>query len=308
MRWLAYVALAAGMILFGSATPLARLVTEDLPPLVASALRVLLAGLVLFPIAYGLGFRWSRLDRGDWQRAGVLAAVGMFGFTIFLAYGMSRVSGVTGSIIMGTTPAVTAAAAVLFLGERSTWRRWLAVGLAVAGVVLMRFTGGAAEWDLIGAGLVFGAVLAEATYTLVGKRLMMRHDAVVASMLATVLSLPLFLVVATVPLLGVDWSAVGTTTWLGLAAWGLGTLALGSVVWYWGVKRVEGHQAAPFMGLMPVSALVLSYWLLGEDPQWWHAAGLALVLGGIGLVVWDQIRSDQEAGHESAETESGRGP
>jgi drug/metabolite transporter (DMT)-like permease len=42
------------------------------------------------------------------------------------------------------------------------------------------------------------------------------------------------------------------------------------------------------MGLMPVSALVLSYVLLGEDPEWWHAAGLALVLAGIALVVLDR--------------------
>lgn len=285
MRPTVLVALAAGMILFGSATPLARYVTQELPALPASALRVSLAALVLLPLAVVLGFRPRSLDRGDWLRATVLAVVGMFGFTVLLALGMSRIPGVTGSVVMGTTPAVTAVAAVVFLGEQGTWRRWLAAGLAVAGVILMRVGGGDAAFDLVGVGLVFGAVLAEATYTLVGKRLMVRHDAIVAAMLATVLSLPLFAVFTVPQVPTVDWASVSPDTWLAVAAWSVGTLALGSVVWYWGVRRSDGNQAAPFMGLMPVSALLLSYALLGESPQWWHALGLGLVLGGIVLVV-----------------------
>jgi len=282
------LALAFGMVLFGSATPLARLVTADLPPLVGSTLRVLSAAVVLVPIAHVRGFRWTQLDRQDWRRAALLAGVGMFGFTLALAFGMERVSGVTGAVIMGTTPAVTGAAAVIFLGEHATWRRWVAVALSVAGVILMRLAGGATGFDLVGAALVFGAVLAEATYTLAGKRFMERHDAVATTMVATVLAVPLF-VLAAAPSVGtIRWSEVGVTTWLAVLAWGLATLAAGSIIWYYGVRRTRGQQAAPFMGLMPVSALVLSYVLLGEDPEWWHAAGLALVLAGIALVVLDR--------------------
>jgi drug/metabolite transporter (DMT)-like permease len=282
------LALGIGMVLFGSATPLARLVTADLPPLVGSLLRVLSAAVVLVPIAYVRGFRWSRLDRRDWRRAAVLAVVGMFGFTLALAFGMERVSGVTGAIVMGTTPAVTGVAAVVVLGEHATWRRWVAVVLSVAGVILMRLAGGATGFDLVGAGLVFGAVLAEATYTLAGKRFMERHDAIATSMVATTLSVPLFLLAAAPSVGAVTWSEIEPATWLAVLAWGLGTLAAGSIIWYFGVRRTSGQQAAPFMGLMPVSALVLSYVILGEDPRWWHAAGLALVLTGIALVVVDR--------------------
>lgn len=288
MRWTVYAALAVGMALFGTATPLAGYVTRGLPPLVASALRVGIASVVLYPIAFFSGFQWSRFDRGDWTRAIVLAVVGMFGFTVMLAYGMQRVPGVTGSIVMGTTPAVTAAAAVWFLRESATWRRWVAVGLAVVGVVFMRVRGEAADFELIGVGLVFGAVLAEATYTLVGKRLMRRHDALVAATAASVLSLPLFLAAASFQVMDVAWTELGWKVWVAVAAWGVGTLALGSLVWYWGVRRAPGHVAAPFMGVMPVSALLVSYPLLNEDPMWFHALGMGLVLVAIGLVVWDQ--------------------
>lgn len=294
MAWTTYAALAAGMALFGSATPVARLVTQEVPPLVAAAVRVVLAALVLGPIAWHRGLRWDRLDGGQKARAIVLAAIGMFGFTVLLAYGMQRATGVTGSIVMGTTPAVTAIAAVAFMGESPTWRRWGAIGLAMAGVMALRF-GGGEGFDLLGAALVFGAVLSEATYTLVGKRVMDAVDPVGAAALATVLAVPAFLVAAAWEAPGVDWAGLGWKTWAGMAWWGIGTLALGSWVWYVGVRDAPGHVAAAFMGVMPVSALLLSYGLLGEDPRWWHVPGFLLVLGAVALVSWDHARATTQA-------------
>lgn len=51
------------------------------------------------------------------------------------------------------------------------------------------------------------------------------------------------------------------------------------------MTRVPAGTAAPFMGLMPVSALVLSYGLLGESFQWIHGVGMAIVLAGLLLVI-----------------------
>lgn len=275
------------MALFGTATPVARLVTETLHPIVASTLRVLLAGVVLLPLARRQGLDLRDLTRADWLRAAALAVVGMFGFTVLLAYGMQRVPGVTGSIVMGTAPAVTALGGAVFLRERTTWRRWVGIFTAMVGVVLLRLAGGDAGFALLGVALVFGAVVAEATYTLVGKRLTVSLDPVRTTALAILLSIPLF-VVASIPFLGdVEWTAVGLVGWAAVAWWGLGTLALGSIVWYTGVKDVPGHVAAAFMAFMPLSALIGSYLLLGEPPRWWHAPGAALVLVATSLVAWD---------------------
>lgn len=57
--------------------------------------------------------------------------------------------------------------------------------------------------------------------------------------------------------------------------------ALGSIVWYARVQRVPGTTASAFMGVMPISALLLSYLLLGEAFEPIHAVGMAAVLAGI---------------------------
>jgi drug/metabolite transporter (DMT)-like permease len=65
-------------------------------------------------------------------------------------------------------------------------------------------------------------------------------------------------------------------------------MALGSLLWYSGVQQVPGHVAAGFMAVMPVSALILSYVLLGETFRWMHLAGFGLALAGVLLMSREQ--------------------
>jgi drug/metabolite transporter (DMT)-like permease len=72
-------------------------------------------------------------------------------------------------------------------------------------------------------------------------------------------------------------------------------------LWYSGVKQVQGSTAAGFMGVMPVSALVLSYMLLGEafDPV--HLVGFGLVFSGVLLIVWQHAQHAQHHEQQASE-------
>jgi drug/metabolite transporter (DMT)-like permease len=286
--------LALGMIVFGSATPVSKIVGGAFPPFVGAFLRVLLGALALWPFALK---RWPRvraMGRSDWLRAGVLALCGMFGFTVLMLYGMRLVSGVAGAVVMSSTPAVTAACSVLLLGDRATWRKVLAVVLAVAGVLALHLGGGGeggSGASRLGILLVFGAVLGEVAYTLLGKRLSEDVGPLVTAFLAAALSLPVFLPFALWQAGDLELGEVGVRAWVALAWYGGGTLVLGSWLWYSGVARAEGTVAAGFMGLMPVSALLLSYVLLGEPFRWIHPAGFLTVFAGVLLISWEHARS-----------------
>jgi len=51
-----------------------------------------------------------------------------------------------------------------------------------------------------------------------------------------------------------------------------------------GLARAEGTTAAGFMSAMALSALLLSYFLLGESFEWIQLPGIVLVLTSIGLM------------------------
>jgi drug/metabolite transporter (DMT)-like permease len=147
----------------------------------------------------------------------------------------------------------------------------------------------------IGSALVFGAVCCEAGYTLLGKVATRRLEPMLTVFLASAIAVPLFLVSAVVFEMDTfDMGAIGAIGWLSLFVWGAGTLGLGSILWYKGLQRVEGTVAAGFMGVMPVSALVLSYVLLSEPVHVSHLIGFSVVFAGVLIISREHAHGDDD--------------
>lgn len=293
--------LLAGMTLFGSATPISKMVGEGFPIFTASFLRVLLGALTLLPFVYK-DFRTevAKIARGDWVYLGLISLFGMVGFTLLLIYGMKFISGVAGSIIMSFTPALTALAAWLFMRSPLGWRKIVAIMLGVTGIVVLnafkeQFHGSDSRYFYFGVVLVLLAISCEAVYTLIGKKATEHLSPILTSFLASALSLPLFFILAITDYASVKFAAVPGESWLALLWWGVGTLGAGSALWYSGVSRAEGTTAAGFMAVMPASALVLSYFLLREAFHPVHLLGIALVMGSVGIMSWVHIRIGWES-------------
>ncbi|WP_239163517.1 DMT family transporter [Paractinoplanes rishiriensis] len=198
---------------------------------------------------------------------------------------------------MATTPAVTAIGAVLLLRDRITG--WKAAGLAVAvaGVVAVNLGGpssGSGDNVWLGSLLVFGAVCCEATYTLLGKKLTANLSPQTIAVWAAAGAALLFAPFAVVQAIDFDWSRPAATDWLALLWWGAGTMGLGSLLWFGGVMRVSGTTASGFMAVMPLSALLLSYLLVGESFAWIHVVGMAAVGTGIAAVAYSDTRRNDE--------------
>ncbi|MBC75898.1 MAG: hypothetical protein CME64_07770 [Halobacteriovoraceae bacterium] len=280
------------MIFFGSATPISKLVGEEFPILSASLFRVLLATLVLLPfVLKDFKKNFKKMSQRDWLTVAGIALFGMVGFTVLLIYGMKFVSGVAGSLVMSLTPAVTAIGAYFFMNSPLGKKRLMAVALGVAGVVVVnvfkgKFAMGDSENFLYGIAMVFLAICCEASYTLLGKRVMKDIDPVFASFLGCALSLPLFVGIAWIDFEYDKFIQAPLDRWLALSWWGIATLGAGSVLWYRGVSKAEGTTAAGMMSVMPISALLLSYFLLGERFYLTHLLGIGLVLSSVGLMSW----------------------
>lgn len=282
-----YLMLFLGMALFGSATPLSKLVTKTFPVFIAGGLRVLLAFLVLLPFIK-IGNLKNYKGRDRWLLLGI-ALFGVLGFTAFMLYGMKLVSGVTGSIVMSTTPAVTAILSVIFFKDEVTWKKFTALILALAGVLLLQLKGGnqssSGDHPWLGILLIFAAVCCEAGYTLMGKALTKSYPPEEISGLSALIAVICFVPFCIWQYPQLQFEKITVINWAYLAGYGLITMGLGSVLWYKGVSKVEGSVAASFMGIMPVSALALSYVLLHEKFQWLHLAGFALVFCGVLIMI-----------------------
>lgn len=225
-------------------------------------------------------------DAADRARLLAIGVIGTFGFSLLMYVGMRRAPGSVAAVVMAMTPAVTAVGAAVFLSERFGTREVLAVALAVVGVVVVNLfvTGEGGDDVAWGSVLVFGAVCCEATYTLVGKRMSVDLDPLSMTIVAAVIALVAFLPLGVTDASGFDWTQPDSSDWLALIWWGAGTMGAGSLAWFAGMARAPASVVPPFMGVMPVSALALSYVLLDESFRPIHLVALGCVLAAIALV------------------------
>jgi len=63
----------------------------------------------------------------------------------------------------------------------------------------------------------------------------------------------------------------------------IGSLILAYAGWSYVVSRIGAARAGATLHLMPAFGIVLSAYFLGEYPSWYHFAGIALILTGVGL-------------------------
>jgi drug/metabolite transporter (DMT)-like permease len=69
--------------------------------------------------------------------------------------------------------------------------------------------------------------------------------------------------------------------------YGTAVTVVAFILWFRGVMKVPASTAAVFTGIMPVSAVLLSYLILREPFAWSHVWGGLCVLAGLRLITME---------------------
>lgn len=281
-----YCYLAAAMALVGSTVVASKIIGAGLPPFTATALRFAIALPCFALLMWACGARVPQLDRRDWLLLAAQAIAGSVGYTTLLIAGLQRASAVDGGIILGTLPLVTAAIAILLLGERPNKATLGAIACAGFGVWLMTHhaAGASGTSSLFGNALILGAVLCEGLFILLNKRL---RVPVPPLALSAIMSGFGFVFSALACLTESPWThAVSRDALMAVAYYAVVPTVGGFLLWYAGAARVKGSDAALFTALAPVTAVGLAAGLLGESLATAQLAGMACVLGAVVLLGW----------------------
>ena len=288
-RWLAYLCLASSMALVGSYVALSKPLVAALPVFLLAWLRFGIGGLAML--------HWLRKPADEPpltpRTRGLLfleSFLGNFLFSVCMLFGVKLTTAVAAGVIMSAIPAVVAVLSAIFLHERIGKRAMGAIALAAIGIGLFSMTKAdtgtspAASWaglplPLWGNLLIFAAVVCEASYVVIGKRLTQglgpKRISSLINLVGFVLVTPMGLWAA----LSFDFSSVSASIWLLLVFYGLAASVWTVWLWMTGLKSVPAAQAGVFTVMLPVSAAAIGVIFMGE-----RLTGVQTLAFGIALL------------------------
>lgn len=295
-RWWAYASLALSMSLVGSYVALSKPLVLVFPVFLLAWLRFGMGSLAMW--------RWLQKPASEpplsphTRRLLFLESfLGNFLFSICMLFGVSMTTAVAAGVVMSSIPAVVAVLSGLFLRERIGWRSVGAIACAAIGIGLFSLqkadTGPLSAADvsgpfgmnraLLGNLLVFAAVICEASYVVIGKRL---TDGLGPKRISAIINLWGFALVTPFGLWAAwpfDFAAVSAPIWALLVFYALAASVWAVWLWMTGLTTVPASQAGVFTVMLPISAAAIGVLFMGERLTGLQVLAFAIALFGLVL-------------------------
>lgn len=293
--WGSFLCLAASMALVGSYVGLSRLLVAVLPIFLLAWMRFAIAAVAMLP--------WLRPQPGEaalsaqakkllfWE-----SFLGNFLFSICMLAGVAATSALAAGVVMATIPAAVALLSRWWLREPLSARVVIAVALAVLGISVLAWaqrpgtseatpgiTASAPWW---GYALLVAAVLCEASYVVIGKRLAAEVSAQRISAIINLWGLALITPLGLWQAWRFDFSSVGAHTWGMLVFYALAASVVTVWLWMRGLRRVPAAQAGVFTVFLPMAAALVGVFVLEESFSALHTLAFGLSIAGLLIATW----------------------
>ena len=246
-----------------------------------------LAGLILSFMARSELWRQRRTTwQAAWQYL-VLGALGMLVCGAWVYKGAQTTTAMNIALIYAASPVLIALGAVLWLGEKFSWRQGLGVAVAMAGVFHVVVKGqwmslAQVQWTA-GDGWIVLAMISWAGYALLQKKWVSPLGA-----MARLAAICMGGAVVLLPFAVWEWRQADTPAWSAQAGWLVLAAALVPGIgayWAYGFcqKVLGASRVATSLYLSPLYGGLAAWVVLGESMGWHHLMGAGLILPGIYL-------------------------
>ena len=297
---LSYFCLASAMALVGSYVGLSKLLVVVFPVFLLAWLRFGIAAVAMVSWVKR-GSNEPALNPHDRRLLFLESFLGNFLFSICMLFGVAMSSALAAGVILAALPGAVAILSAVFLREKISGRVALGIACAIGGIAIVSFAkrdGDADGGSLLGNLLLVGAVICEACYVVIGKRLTGNVSPKRISALVNLWGLLLVTPFGVWQALHFDFGTVSVGSWALLLFYSLTASMVTVWLWMTGLRHVPASSAGVFTVLLPVSAAAIGVLLLGEHFSAVQAAAYGLALLGVVLATWPERRPGVESlGH-----------
>lgn len=277
--------MVAAFLLFTFLDTAAKLLAEEMNSLQIVWARFI--GHAVLVVVVLMPSKGTRVFASSNLRLQIIRSIFLFISTIFNFFALRYLQLATTSSIMFTVPLLVAALSVPLLGEHVGWRRWTAIAVGFAGVLIIVRPGGAElHWAV---GLSLCNVVAVALYQITTRKLAARDHSDTTSLYS-----PMVGAIILLPLLPYVWEAPsGPLAWLLLCSMGVFG-GIGHWLLIIALRYAPASLLAPFSYTSILWMTTSGYLVFGHLPDGWTVVGAAVVIAS-GLYVFHRERVRKNA-------------
>ncbi len=270
--------------LAGSSLIVAKLLSFRVPIFLTTVLSLSFAFLTMLPFQWSKRSEIKKLNKTELKLMFFQALFGIVLFRVFTLWGLQHTTAANASIVTSATPAVMALLSVIFLKEKMGRNILIGITTALIGLVLInvndiRGIGGVGF--LFGNSLIGLAVISEVMLTIFRKFTKTQVSSITNTTLLSLIAIVLMVPFAIFELQSFSITLMELKDWLAIAYYGSIATAAAYIFWGDGALKIPATYIGVTSVFMPITALLLSSLVLGEELTHFHWLGCCMGVFGI---------------------------
>jgi len=282
-----YIKLFLTAVFWGGTFIAGRVVAKDVGPFAASFLRFAIASIFLLFIVLKIEGKLPILKKAQIIPVILLGMAGVFAYNVFFFKGLKIIEAGRASLIIANNPIFITLFASCFFKEKLNPIKVTGIIISVIGAIIVISRGNLIELlnGNVGWGefYIFCCVLTWVAYTLIGKAIMTDLSPLVSVSYSSVVGAVALFVPAYFEGMMRDLAHYSTADWFGIFYLGFFGTVLGFVWYYQGIKIIGPMKAGQFINFVPISAVLLAFFMLGESITLSLLVGTIFVISGVYL-------------------------
>ena len=281
----AHLALILVQLLFATWPVVGKLTLQTVPSIALVGFRIGGACFILILLARIRG-TLRPIERKDWPLLIASSALGVVFNQWLFVKGLSLTTAINSSLIATSIPVATLLIAIFLGTDRATWRRFVGIGLAAAGVLYL-IGPNRGEFSIanrIGDLLVVASALCYGCYIAVSKEIVKKYGPLNLITWTFIVGAIAAIPAGLLSLSQIALSSISLSVWVEIAYIIAFPTAAAYFLNAWALARVSPSTVAVYIYLQPLIAFVLAPLVLGEALGIRAIVSTLLIFAGVFLV------------------------
>jgi drug/metabolite transporter (DMT)-like permease len=284
---LVYVKLILTAVLWGGTFIAGRVVARDVGPFSAAFLRFFIASIFLVLFTCKIEGRLPVLRKRQIIPVFLLGMTGVFLYNVFFFKGLKIIHAGRAAVIIAGNPIFITLFSAYFFKEKLNLIKMAGIMLSVSGAVIVISKGSFNEIIAGGVGwgeiFIFGCVFSWVAYSLIGKAVMDGLSPLAAVSYSSIIGAFFLFFPALFEGMMHNFRLYHPVDWAGMFYLGFFGTVIGFVWYYEGIKKIGPMKASLFINFVPISAVVMAFFILNEPITPSLFIGTFLVCSGVYL-------------------------